>query len=116
MHWYQAINECASQNRAYVIASVLATSGSAPREAGTKMVITATATHDTIGGGGFEHLAVARARDLLAEQRSCQTIDISPLAPARNSVVAAALPSCLSVSPKPRLRSSSSVLATSAHG
>lgn len=79
MHWYQAINECASQNRAYVIASVLATSGSAPREAGTKMVITATATHDTIGGGGFEHLAVARARDLLAEQRSCQTIEHFPL-------------------------------------
>ena len=80
MHWHRAIHQYAQQNAAYVIASVLASTGSAPREAGTKMVITPTDQHDTIGGGQFEYLVVEKARLLLGEHRTQQAIEHFPLA------------------------------------
>jgi xanthine dehydrogenase accessory factor len=48
-----------------VVVTVASTRGSAPREAGTKMIVTAAAVHATIGGGHLEHKAIAIARDLL---------------------------------------------------
>jgi xanthine dehydrogenase accessory factor len=41
--------------------------GSAPREPGTKMLVTAHALHDTIGGGHLELRAVEIARAMLAQ-------------------------------------------------
>lgn len=43
-----------------------AVDGSAPREVGAEMVVTASAQAGTIGGGQVEYRAVARARDMLA--------------------------------------------------
>lgn len=43
--------------------------GSAPREAGTSMAVTAKGTEGTIGGGALEYQATARARALLSEGR-----------------------------------------------
>ena len=40
--------------------------GHAPRDAGAKMVVGATQTWDTVGGGNLEALAVERARELMA--------------------------------------------------
>jgi xanthine dehydrogenase accessory protein XdhC len=40
--------------------------GSAPREAGAAMLVTAAATLGSIGGGAAEHRAIARAREMLS--------------------------------------------------
>jgi len=82
MHWYRAINHHAALGEAYVVATILATTGSAPRNSGTKMVIATGAEHDTLGGGQLEHLVIARARALLEAGRSSQHIEHFPLAAA----------------------------------
>ena len=41
------------------------TRGSAPRESGTRMWVSATATHGTIGGGNLEYTALKIAREML---------------------------------------------------
>jgi len=46
---------------------VLRTAGSAPREAGTSMLVGREATEGTIGGGALEHLAIAQARRVLVD-------------------------------------------------
>ena len=46
--------------------------GSAPRDAGTAMAVTAQGTQGTIGGGALEHRAVARARALLNTGREAE--------------------------------------------
>lgn len=46
---------------------ITATRGSAPRDAGTAMKVTAHDTEGTIGGGALEHRAIAEARRMLAE-------------------------------------------------
>lgn len=59
---------------------VAATRGSAPREAGTAMMVTAAATGGTIGGGALEHRAIAIAREMLATGagESRQTFALGP--------------------------------------
>jgi len=49
------------------VVTVLRTQGSAPREAGTRMVVSAQAVAGTIGGGHLELQAIARARQRLTE-------------------------------------------------
>ena len=56
----------ATEGRA-VLVTIAATRGSTPREAGTKMIVTARSTHGTIGGGHLEFEAIRIARDALAE-------------------------------------------------
>lgn len=46
---------------------ILATKGSAPRDAGTAMKVTQTEIAGTIGGGALEYAAIAQARAILAE-------------------------------------------------
>src|SRR5258706_12256396 len=41
------------------------TRGSAPREAGARMWVSATETHGTIGGGNLEYTALKIAREML---------------------------------------------------
>ena len=49
-----------------MIVTVAATRGSAPREAGTRMIVSADALHGTIGGGHLEFDAIRIARAALA--------------------------------------------------
>ncbi|MEO5701832.1 MAG: xanthine dehydrogenase accessory protein XdhC [Casimicrobiaceae bacterium] len=51
-----------------VLVTVVGTKGSAPREAGTRMVVTTTGFHGTIGGGQLEFRAIDISRDLLARE------------------------------------------------
>jgi xanthine dehydrogenase accessory factor len=44
---------------------VVETRGSAPREAGTRMWVSASETHGTIGGGNVEYAAIKVAREML---------------------------------------------------
>ncbi|MGO4379425.1 xanthine dehydrogenase accessory protein XdhC [Pseudoduganella sp. RAF53_2] len=53
-----------------VLVTVARVEGSAPREAGTKMLVTADTQFDTIGGGHLEHRAFDIARSMLAEAAS----------------------------------------------
>lgn len=82
MHWYKAINHYAASGKPYVIATVVATTGSAPRPAGTKMVIGSDREHDTLGGGQLEHLVIARARELMGAEQTMLHIEHFPLAAA----------------------------------
>lgn len=82
MHWHGAIAHCAGNGLPYVIATVLATSGSAPREGGTKMVITRDANYDSIGGGQLEYLVIERAREQLSKGAASASVHHFPLAAA----------------------------------
>lgn len=79
-NWSSAIQECQQRGCAYVIATIINTQGSTPRNGGSKMVITADVTYDTIGGGQLEFLLVQQARELLAQNKTCQLLKAIPLA------------------------------------
>lgn len=63
--WHEGIAHCQQSNQAYVLVTVVSVAGSAPRESGSKMVVTACESIDTIGGGHLEHHAIHTARELL---------------------------------------------------
>jgi xanthine dehydrogenase accessory factor len=77
--WYEALNQCQQQGLGYVLITVLMSAGSAPREAGCKMLVTGDEQFDTIGGGHLEFAAVDAARELLAENRQAQKTVSYPL-------------------------------------
>jgi xanthine dehydrogenase accessory factor len=62
------------------VVEVEAAYGSTPRESGAWMLISAQDICGTIGGGQLEFLAIAKARELIAENRSTCTLNI-PLGP-----------------------------------
>jgi xanthine dehydrogenase accessory factor len=80
LNWSAAIQHCQQSGSAYVIATIINTQGSTPRDGGSKMVITADVTYDTIGGGQLEFLLVQQARELLAQNKNCQVLKAIPLA------------------------------------
>lgn len=67
LRWDDALIHCRDAQEACVLVTVLGTSGSTPRNPGAKMVVTGSATFDSIGGGQLEWLATAAARKMLAE-------------------------------------------------
>jgi len=63
-----------------VLIEISGTQGSTPREAGTFMLVSAKSLWGTIGGGQFEFIAIANARQLLAGTGGTDVMDI-PLGP-----------------------------------
>lgn len=63
------------------LVTILATEGSAPRGAGTRMVVTAGALAGTIGGGALEWRATEQARAILALPPGAWRIQDYPLGP-----------------------------------
>jgi xanthine dehydrogenase accessory factor len=63
--WWQAVADLRARREAGVLITVTDVRGHAPRDAGAKMVVTATTTTGSIGGGNLEAEAVRRARALL---------------------------------------------------
>lgn len=61
--------------------SVLATEGSAPRGAGTRMLVKADAAHGTIGGGRLEYQAIEQARAILSHPAGTWRVQDYPLGP-----------------------------------
>lgn len=80
LNWSAAIQYCQQSGSGYVIATIINTQGSTPRDGGSKMVITTDTTYDSIGGGQLEFLLVQQARELLAQNKNCQIIKPIPLA------------------------------------
>jgi len=69
--------------QAGVVIDVVRTAGSVPREAGTRMLVSATHALGTIGGGHLELLAIENARTLLARVPGFEPVDRHyPLGPA----------------------------------
>jgi xanthine dehydrogenase accessory factor len=63
--FFRQLAELAAERTPLVLVTVSEASGSAPGKAGAKMIVTAGATHGTVGGGRVEKAAIARARELL---------------------------------------------------
>lgn len=64
--WILALERCRARGERAVLVGVVSSRGSVPREAGTRMVVTASDLDGTIGGGHLELQAIGIARDMLA--------------------------------------------------
>ncbi len=65
MNWLHTSAQLARDNIGFVLVTVMQTAGSTPRDAKSKMVVTADHTDDSIGGGNLEYQAIQQARALL---------------------------------------------------
>lgn len=71
-----------AHGRAGVVVEVSAALGSAPREAGTRMLVSATQAIGSIGGGHLEWKAIERAREMLRTGELALHTHHYPLGPA----------------------------------
>jgi xanthine dehydrogenase accessory factor len=66
--WIDALGELREREEACVLVVVTGVKGSAPREAGARMIVAGgELVHGTIGGGNLERLAIERASALLGD-------------------------------------------------
>ncbi|WP_107330612.1 xanthine dehydrogenase accessory protein XdhC [Metapseudomonas otitidis] len=66
MSWINALAELQQRGEPNVLVTIIEERGSTPRNAGSKMVVTAERIYETIGGGHLEFKAMAIAREMLA--------------------------------------------------
>ena len=66
--WLPDVEQALLSSSACVVVTVACISGSAPREAGTRMVVTTQGIHGTIGGGALEYQAIQIARERLTDK------------------------------------------------
>jgi len=80
--WTKIIQQVESTDAPSILITVGAAHGSTPRETGTRMLVTPSRTHGTIGGGQLEFVAIDAARKMLTENtlRSHQVLKL-PLGP-----------------------------------
>lgn len=65
-NWISALADLQGRGEPCVLVTIIEELGSTPRNAGSKMVVSAQHLYDTIGGGHLEYKAMQIARDLLA--------------------------------------------------
>ncbi|WP_061242524.1 xanthine dehydrogenase accessory protein XdhC [Ectopseudomonas composti] len=68
MSWISALADLQQQGEACVLVTIIEERGSTPRNAGSKMVVTAERIFETIGGGHLEYKAMQMAREMLASR------------------------------------------------
>jgi xanthine dehydrogenase accessory factor len=68
MSWISALAELQQQGEPCVLVTIIEERGSTPRNAGSKMVVTAERIFETIGGGHLEFKAMELAREMLASR------------------------------------------------
>lgn len=66
MDWLEALQHLRSSGLPGVLATVSEVRGHSPREAGAKMLVGASETWGTIGGGNLEATVIDRAREMMA--------------------------------------------------
>ena len=71
-----------AEGRAAIVVEVTQALGSAPREAGTRMLVSATEAIGTVGGGHLELKAIAHAREMLRTRELEPHTEHFPLGPA----------------------------------
>lgn len=89
MDWLRALQHLRDTRTPCVLVTVSEVRGHAPREAGAKLVVTATDTWGSVGGGNLEEAAVRRARILLADGTTAPVVerhDLSDKAPVDHGV------------------------------
>lgn len=79
--WATAARAAIDAGEAVALITVLAAEGSAPRGAGTRMLVRAGGIAGTIGGGALEHQAIGQARALLGHPVGSWRIQDYPLGP-----------------------------------
>lgn len=68
MTWRDALKQLTEANSPHVLVTILEVSGSAPRAAGTKMVVSRDAIYDSVGGGGLEYRVIEHCRRWLVDE------------------------------------------------
>ena len=66
--WISALAELQRRGEPCVLVTIIEERGSTPRNAGSKMVVSAERCYETIGGGHLEYKAIAIAREMLASR------------------------------------------------
>lgn len=87
--WLQAVNRLRASRTPGVLVTVVTVRGHAPRDTGAKMVVTADAVHDSVGGGNLEETAIQRAREMLSDgvtDPEQVTLGLSDKAPNRHGM------------------------------
>ena len=69
MNWLERAALYQNQKQDFVIVTLLEVRGHAPRTAGSKMLVTASESYGSIGGGNLEETALKKARALLAQSQ-----------------------------------------------
>lgn len=77
--WLSALAELKARGEACVLVTLADIKGSAPRESGTKLVVTATGQSGSIGGGHLEHKATEMARQMLRDGATEAKLETLPL-------------------------------------
>ena len=80
--WLDALAALDHSGEPCVLVSVISARGSAPREAGVKMVVSMTRSWDTIGGGNLEYQSILDARAILRGDGVAPSQRDFPLGPA----------------------------------
>ncbi len=104
VRWQKAVSDLHAAGESFVLVTIVETRGSSPRDDDGKMVVTAEALYDSIGGGQLEHRVTALARDLLAEGRVAKMIEDFPLGPRVNQCCGGRVTVLLECLPASRLR------------
>ncbi len=81
-HTREAAQRWLTEGRNAIVVEVTQAKGSAPREAGTRMLVCTTEAVGTIGGGHLELKAIARARAMLNNGDTTPYTEHFPLGPA----------------------------------
>jgi xanthine dehydrogenase accessory factor len=68
--WIDELSDLTAAGERVVLVTVAGIRGSAPREVGAKMVVTASATYGTIGGGQLEYQCTRIACDMLGDEET----------------------------------------------
>lgn len=79
--WLTALADLDAAGIPHVLVTQVEVLGSAPREAGAKMVVTSDQLYGSIGGGSLEFQAAAIARGMLVEESKTPRIEKSILGP-----------------------------------
>jgi xanthine dehydrogenase accessory factor len=90
--WLDALAALDRDGAPAVLVSVIAIRGSAPRDAGAKMVVSAARSFDTIGGGNLEYQSILDARAMLAAGETKPSQLDFPLGPALGQCCGGATP------------------------
>lgn len=80
--WLEALAACHAAGEPCVLVTLAETKGSAPRAAGTKLLVTADSLTGSIGGGHLELKATELARAMLAERATQTRLETFALGPA----------------------------------
>lgn len=80
--WLAALADCRARGEPCVLVTLADIKGSAPRDSGTKLVVTRGAQIGSIGGGHLELKATELARSLLASHATSARLETLALGPA----------------------------------